>query len=71
MSATQLPPDNFDRHSDVISDSALLSTNLMAPVLRCVEFQSIACGDREIAISHHGQIYRLKLTRNDRLILQK
>jgi hemin uptake protein HemP len=28
-------------------------------------------GSREILINHHGEIYRLRLTRNDKLILNK
>jgi hemin uptake protein HemP len=28
-------------------------------------------GGREVLIRHHGEIYRLRLTRNDKLILNK
>ena len=34
-------------------------------------FTEIAHGANEILIEHHGQVYRLRLTRNDKLILSK
>lgn len=43
----------------------------IAAQMKSIEFVSIAGTDREILITHHGQIYRLRLTRNDKLILQK
>ncbi len=36
-----------------------------------VEFQQLAAGSREVLISHQGQIYRLRETRNGKLILNK
>lgn len=36
-----------------------------------VEFQQLAAGAREVLISHQGQIYRLRETRNGKLILNK
>ncbi len=44
---------------------------LLSSQLKCVEFEQLAGGQKELAITHHGQVYRLILTRNDRLILQK
>jgi hemin uptake protein HemP len=45
--------------------------NNPAVVLR--EFQSaeLLAGAKEILIHHAGEIYRLRLTKNDKLILQK
>ncbi len=43
----------------------------IAAQMKSIEFVSIAGTDREILITHHGQVYRLRLTRNDKLILQK
>lgn len=55
-----------------IPEAAIASAAfLLSPKLKCVEFEQIAGGQKELAITHHGQVYRLILTRNDRLILQK
>jgi hemin uptake protein HemP len=36
-----------------------------------VSFTDLARGFREVIIEHQGQIYRLRVTRNEKLILQK
>ena len=36
-----------------------------------LRFLEIAQGHREILIEHLGQVYRLRVTRNEKLILQK
>lgn len=36
-----------------------------------LRFIDLAQGHREILIEHLGQIYRLRVTRNEKLILQK
>jgi len=36
-----------------------------------VSFADLARGFREVIIEHQGQIYRLRVTRNEKLILQK
>ncbi len=36
-----------------------------------VSSAAILRGAREIAITHHGEVYRLRVTSNDRLILTK
>lgn len=33
--------------------------------------ESLLRGVREVLIRHHGEVYRLRLTRNDKLILHK
>lgn len=51
-------------------DSDLRAEGAVPPVGSLV-FTEIAHGANEIIIEHHGQIYRLRLTRNDKLILSK
>ena len=36
-----------------------------------ITFESLGQGSREVLIEHHGQIYRLRETRNGKLILNK
>ena len=36
-----------------------------------VSFGDLARGFREVIIEHQGQVYRLRVTRNEKLILQK
>ena len=38
---------------------------------RVVSTQEIFAGEREICIEHEGEIYRLRITRRNKLILQK
>ncbi len=38
---------------------------------RCVTSRELLKGDREIAVLHAGQEYRLQVTKNGRLILTK
>ncbi len=39
--------------------------------LREIDSSSLLKGEKEILIRHGAEIYRLKLTKNDKLILQK
>jgi len=39
--------------------------------LRTLHTADLLQGAREVLIEHRGEIYRLRLTRNDKLILQK
>lgn len=39
--------------------------------LRIISSQQLFCGARSVVISHGGQQYRLLVTKNDKLILQK
>jgi len=41
------------------------------PVIREFDLSELMHGDKEIHIRHAGEIYRLRLTKNDKLILQK
>jgi hemin uptake protein HemP len=39
--------------------------------LREIDSNSLLQGEKEILIRHSGEVYRLRLTKNDKLILQK
>lgn len=41
------------------------------PVLKKITFQQLAEGAPEVLVEHDGQVYRLRLTRNGKLILNK
>ncbi|MCO6042909.1 hemin uptake protein HemP [Aeoliella sp. ICT_H6.2] len=46
-------------------------TNAPEPPPRHIESAALLQGAREIVIEHAGQCYRLLVTKNDKLILQK
>jgi len=57
-----------------ISHSAARAANEnteRAPSERRTDSQRLLAGRRELVIDHSGQVYRLRLTRNDKLILTK
>lgn len=39
--------------------------------IRSIPSEDLLQGDRQIVIIHHGETYRLLVTRNDKLLLQK
>ncbi|MCS7021745.1 MAG: hemin uptake protein HemP [Gemmataceae bacterium] len=41
------------------------------PAPRTLHSEDILAGQREVYILHHGEIYRLRVTRRGKLILQK
>jgi hemin uptake protein HemP len=43
----------------------------LIPNAKVIDSQSLFEGHREVIIRHEGEIYRLRLTRNGKLILQK
>ena len=57
----QLPPED-NRSSD---------RDAPPPEPRTVRSEDLLRGDKEIAILHENQLYRLRRTRNGKLILQK
>lgn len=63
-------PDNPDENNQGETDQPSGSSE--GPVLpKIIKFDTLArCGD-EIWIEHNGQIYRLRKTRQDKLILTK
>ncbi|MCA8983076.1 MAG: hemin uptake protein HemP [Planctomycetaceae bacterium] len=50
---------------------APVSQALPEPVLKKITFQQLAAGASEVLVEHDGQVYRLRLTRNGKLILNK
>lgn len=72
----------FDSNSTSSSDTATSSVAvaMARPTLRLpatatrtprIDSQRLLSGGRELVIDHAGQEYRLRLTRNDKLILTK
>jgi hemin uptake protein HemP len=57
--------DSSEQSAD---DSA---ANLPADSTRVIRSEEIFAGERIVLIQHAGERYRLLITRNDRLILQK
>jgi hemin uptake protein HemP len=41
------------------------------PEPRTIRSEDLLCGDKEVVILHENQLYRLRRTRNGKLILQK
>jgi hemin uptake protein HemP len=41
------------------------------PLLRAIRSEEILLGNKEVRIVHEGEVYRLLVTRNGKLILQK
>lgn len=39
--------------------------------VRTIPSEDLLCGERQVVILHHGEAYRLLVTRNDKLLLQK
>jgi hemin uptake protein HemP len=50
---------------------AVPTTEYLKPLARTLTSQSLFHGEREIGIEHHGALYRLKITRQGKLILNK
>lgn len=72
MSADADSPDPENRAKDDLGEIDPLSDSSEVPMLpKIIKFDTLArCGD-EIWIEHNGQIYRLRKTRQDKLILTK
>lgn len=63
-------PD-FHRHDRREAVRADQSSDMTGISPRTVTSQSLFMGDHEIGIEHHGSLYRLKITRQGKLILNK
>lgn len=63
MAPESTPPDP--------REASLASPRASLPLAAAVPFSRLAEGARELLIEHNGQIYRLRVTRNDKLILSK
>ncbi|WP_132999043.1 hemin uptake protein HemP [Luteimonas arsenica] len=68
MLASQSPPSSFDTVVDLSQASGQ-----PASLQRCEEVDSsrLLHGQREVLIRHGSEVYRLRHTRNDKLILTK
>lgn len=56
------------RHDETAADTGCSHARIPA---RTLSSDSIFRGEREIGIEHHGALYRLKVTRQGKLILNK
>lgn len=61
-------PTNTSSHTGTVPDVALESRGMTGPR---IDSQRLMSGANELVIEHAGQEYRLRLTRNDKLILTK
>jgi hemin uptake protein HemP len=48
-----------------------MSIQPLPPTARTISSAQLFGGEREIGIEHHGALYRLKITRQGKLILNK
>ncbi|MCA9117844.1 MAG: hemin uptake protein HemP [Planctomycetaceae bacterium] len=80
MSDTPLPSDSLTEQTEsqpaeqsAVPDEAgsLSADDTPEEPLRTVTSAELLCGQRELLIEHEGEVYRLRVTRNSRLILQK
>jgi hemin uptake protein HemP len=65
---------NASNQNDFRGDARLpltLSAAPDRPVTRTISSERLFDGDREIGIEHRGALYRLKITRQGKLILNK
>ena len=60
-------PQNTRRPAPSIENRA----PMMRAPMRVLTSQSLFVGEHEIGIEHHGALYRLKITRQGKLILNK
>lgn len=69
-------PRSGDTHKLMIADSADAPKGPVSPAalpheVRVIEAAELFRGGKEIAILHEGSIYRMKITRQGKLILNK
>jgi hemin uptake protein HemP len=64
MTESEIDPDRN-------SPESLSPAGPARPLPRNLTSLEILKGDTEVTISHNGEIYRLRVTRNGKLILQK
>jgi hemin uptake protein HemP len=60
-----------DTDADRTSPESSPPVDPVRPLPRNLTSLEILRGDTEVTISHNGEIYRLRVTRNGKLILQK
>ena len=64
-------PQRFDRRFGRPAAHPSPRPELIAPMGRIVSSDTLFQGSREIGIEHFGSLYRLKITRQGKLILNK
>ena len=65
------PNGFFRRARPVVHENPFRRTYRQPAAVRTVTSQSLFQGDFEIGIDHAGSLYRLKITRQGKLILNK
>ena len=63
-------PDSF-RYRTRSADSSPVRVERIPLSVRTLSSNSLFQGEHEIGIEHHGALYRLKITRQGKLILNK
>jgi hemin uptake protein HemP len=58
-------------HGNTAASIPARTTPASAPSTQRIDSHRLLAGGRELVIDHAGQEYRLRLTRNDKLILTK
>ena len=68
-----LNPSSSVSHAghEPVSSPSVASAPPRASALKRIDSERLLAGSRELVIAHAGQEYRLRLTRNDKLILTK
>jgi hemin uptake protein HemP len=64
-------PHHFHMRPRRAVETTVVRTDFARPVTRTVTSDTLFRGDHEIGIEHHGALYRLKITRQGKLILNK
>lgn len=74
-------PPSIDIHTGLIGDRIVMTVPEKdpakpqippeLPTLRAIRSDEILQGQKEVRIVHEGEVYRLLVTRNGKLILQK
>lgn len=67
----ELNPSSESGHLNPAGESLETRTNSTAGAAPAVDSSSLMKGQKELLINHLGEIYRLRITRNGKLILHK
>lgn len=57
--------------TDTDTAAVIPRSTMQGQAQRIVESRDLFCGENEILIAHDGSIYRMKITRQGKLILNK
>jgi hemin uptake protein HemP len=64
-------PHDFRFRGHRSSEGATVRFDQVPPAVRTLSSNILFQGEHEIGIEHHGALYRLKITRQGKLILNK